>query len=164
MKKVLDGIDGVIRWVENIICVSTLVGIVGITTVGVIARYIFQSGFVWADEVNQALLVAMAMFGSARAVRSDGHTEFTTLSGKLKSKKTRIIFRGIIMTITMIFLIFLFVCSVQYTANGTLLSSALKIPRMYYYISIPIGLGLCVYEYLRAVKRKVIDDPVKEEE
>ena len=30
------------------------------------------------------------MFGSARAVREDGHTEFTTLSSKLRSKKMRI--------------------------------------------------------------------------
>lgn len=164
MKKILDSIDEVIHWIEKIVCVSTLVGIVAITTVGVVARYVFQTGFIWADEVNQGLLVAMAMFGSARAVRTDGHTEFSALSGKAKSKKARILFRAIIMTITMIFLIFLFVCSVQYTANGTLLSTALKIPRMYYYVSIPIGLGLCVYEYIRAVKRKVIADPVKEEE
>lgn len=164
MKKAIDHIDDGIRWIEDFICIFTLVGIVTISTAGVIARYIFHSGFFGADEVNQVLLVAMAMFGSARAVREDGHTEFTTLSSKLRSKKMRIFIRGIIMAITMVFLIFLLICSIQYTANGTLLSTALKIPRMYYYMSIPIGLGLCIYEYLRAMKRKVIDDSVKEEE
>ena len=164
MQKTMDRIDDVIRWIEDIICIFTLAGIVGISTAGVIARYVFHTGFFWADEVNQVLLVAMAMFGSARAVRTDGHTEFTTLSSKPKSKKIRIFIRGMIIAITMVFLVFLLVCSIQYTANGTLLSTALKIPRMYYYMSIPIGLGLCIYEYLRALKRKVIDDSVKEEE
>jgi len=164
MQKTMIRIDDVIRWTEDSICIVTLVGIVGISTASVIARYIFHTGIFWADEVNQVLLVAMAMFGSARAVRVGGHTEFTTLSSKPKSKKTRIFIRGTIMAITMIFLIFLFVCSIQYTVNGRLLSTALKIPRMYYYMPIPIGFGLCIYEYLRAMKRKVIDDPVKEEE
>lgn len=87
MQKTMIRIDDVIRWTEDSICIVTLVGIVGISTASVIARYIFHTGIFWADEVNQVLLVAMAMFGSARAVRVGGHTEFTTLSSKPKSKK-----------------------------------------------------------------------------
>lgn len=164
MGKVLQGIDGVIHRFEDLVCIITLVGIVSIATAGVVARYVFHTGFLWADEVNQALLVAMGMFGSARAVRADGHTEFTALPNKPKSRSVRILIRGIIVAITLVFLVFLLVNSVQYTASGTMLSTVLRIPRMYYYMSIPIGFGLCVYEYLRAIKRKVIDDPVKEEE
>nr|WP_275982241.1 TRAP transporter small permease subunit [Ohessyouella blattaphilus] len=155
--------DKLISWIENIVCVLTLVGIVSIATAGVIARYVFKAGFFWADEVNQALLVAMAMFGSARAVRMNGHTEFTTISSKPKSKKVRIAFRTIIMVITMALLVFLLINLSEYAASGTMLSTVLKIPRMYYYMSMPIGIALCLYEYVRAFKRKVIDDPVTEE-
>lgn len=164
MKKVLDKIDFVIRWIENIVCGTTLFAVVCIASASVIARYIFQTGFLWADEVNQALLVAMGMFGSARAVRMDGHTEFTTLSSKPKSKAVRIGIRAVFMTITIGFLIFLFVNSMKYTSSGTMLSTALKIPRKYYYMSIPMGFGLMIYEYIRAINRKVLNDPVKQEE
>ena len=70
MKKLLTSLDTIIRWGEDIVCGATLAAIVCIATASVIARYIFHTGFLWADEVNQALLVAMGMFGSARAVLS----------------------------------------------------------------------------------------------
>ena len=89
MKKLLTSLDTIIRWVEDIVCGTTLAAIVCIATASVIARYIFHTGFLWADEVNQALLVAMGMFGSARAVRTNGHTEFTMLVNKPKSKGAR---------------------------------------------------------------------------
>lgn len=164
MKKLFDCVDWVIKWFENIVCVGTLLAVVCIASASVVARYIFQSGFLWADEVNQALLVALGMFGSARAIRTDGHTEFTMLSNKIKSRKARIFVRGIFLAITIGFLIFLFVNSYTYTMRGRMLSTVLRVRRMYYYMSIPIGFGLMIYEYCRAAKRRVFDDPVQVEE
>lgn len=164
MKKVLDGVDFVILKLEEIVCVLTLLSIVSIATASVIGRYVFKTGFLWADEVNQALLVAMGMFGSARAVRTKSHTEFTSFSSKPKSKAVRILIRAIIAAVTFFFLVFLLINSAQYAASGKMLSVVLRVPRMYYYISIPIGFALCIYEYLRAVKSRVIDDPVVKEE
>lgn len=164
MKRGYEIVDTIIRWIEDIVCFSTLFALVGIATISVIGRYIFRVGFLWGDEVSQALLVAMGMFGSARAVRMDGHTEFTSLSSKPKSKTVRIVFRAIFMAVTVGFLIFLLVNSAEYTAKGTMLSTVLRIPRKYYYMSIPCGFALMIYEYFSAIKRKVINDPVKQDE
>jgi len=162
LKKVLNGVDTAIRVIEDTVSLATLAAIVCITTAGVIGRYVFQTGFLWADEVNQALLVAMGMFGSARAVRFNGHTEFTSLANKPKSKKVRILIRGAIAVITLFFVVVMLIISAQYTADGTMRSVVLRVPRMYYYMSIPLGFALCVYEYLRAFKRKVMSDPSPE--
>lgn len=164
MKKSLNVIDTVIRWAEDIVSGTTLAAIVCIATASVIARYIFHTGFMWADEVNQALLVAMGMFGSARAVRTNGHTEFTMLVNKPKSKGMRIALRGVFLVITIVFLVLLLIWTAQYTADGTMLSTALRIPRMYYYMSIPMGFALMIYEYLRSARSRVIEDPVSAEE
>ena len=164
MKKMLDAVDVGISWVENVVCIVSLTAIVTIAAASVVARYVFHTGFLWADEVNQALLVAMGMFGCARAVRTNGHTEFTTLSNKPKSKKVRIAIRGIIELITIVFLAFLLVNSIKYTMTGTVVSTVLRVKRMYYYMSIPIGFGLCIYEYLRAFKKRVIQEPESEDE
>ena len=164
MQKTMDRIDDVIRWIEDIICIFTLVGIVGFST-----------------QDNRQIRISYRFFLGRRSepgiAGGDGdvwkckscshgrpHGIYNSFQVNQSRKKIRIFIRGMIIAITMVFLVFLLVCSIQYTANGTLLSTALKIPRMYYYMSIPIGLGLCIYEYLRALKRKVIDDPVKEEE
>ena len=52
----------------------------------------------------------------------------------------------------------------RYTAAGTMLSTTLRIPRMYYYVSIPIGFALMIYEYLRTIKSRTVDDPATEQE
>ncbi len=66
-------------------------------------------GFLWVDEVNQMLLVAVGMFGSARTLCSNGHAEFTSF--------------------------------------------------MYFYMFIPMGFGLCIYEYLKTFKKKILTAP-----
>lgn len=150
-------------WFENIVCVVTLAVIVCITTAAVIGRYVFHAGFLWGDEVNQAVLVAMGMIASARAVRTDGHTEFTSFVGRIKSRTGRIFVRGVIMAITLAFLVFLLVVSLQYVQAGTIRSVVLRVPRMYYYMSIAVGFALCIYEYLKKLKSRVLEDPVSEE-
>lgn len=162
MKKGLRIADTVIRLIEDAVSVGSLVGIVGIAFASTIARYFFKSGFLWGDEVSQALLVLMGMFGCARAVRTNGHTEFTTLQKKIKSKQKRIAVRACILILTVGFLIFLFVTSIGYAQASTLLSAVLKIPRRIYYLPVPIGFALCIYEYIRNIKGKVIDDPVED--
>lgn len=160
--KVLDKLDTVIHFIEDFVSAGTLAAVVAIAASNTIARYVFSTGFLWADEVNQALLVAMAMFGSARAVRTGGHIEFTTVTSLPKSLNVRIFLRALIAAITVGFLIFLFLISLQYTGRGTILSTVLKVPRMYYYMSMPIGFGLCIYEFIRHAKHKVMTDPVHE--
>ena len=149
MKGLFKYIDTAIRRIEDVVSATTLIAIVAIAAANTVGRYVFESGFLWADEVNQALLVAMAMFGSARAVRTGGHTEFTAISNKPKSRGVRMAIRAVILVITVGFLLFLLI-------------TVLKVPRMYYYLSMPIGFALCVYEYIRIAKQKVLADPAAE--
>lgn len=156
---ILKGIDTAIRWLEDTVCAVTLAAIVAIAAANTIDRYVFNSGFLWADEVNQALLIAMAMFGSARAFRTGGHIEFTSIANMPKSHKVRMAIRTIILIFTAVFVVFLFFICAQYAARGTILSTVLKVPRMYYYLSMPIGFGLCIYELVRNAKFKIVNDP-----
>ena len=117
MKGIFKCVDTAVRWIEDIVAATTLIAIVAIAAANTIGRYVFESGFLWADEVNQALLVAMAMFGSARAVRTGGHTEFTAVSNKPKSRVVRIVIRAVILAITIGFLLFLVVTCARYAAR-----------------------------------------------
>ena len=145
--------DSVVAWIEDIVSAFCLAGIVVIAAGSVFGRYVLHTGFLWADEVNQMLLVAMGMFGSARAVRSNGHAEFTSFINNRKSRAA-----------TIVLLVFMFVISMQFTLGGTMKSTVLRIPRMYFYMSIPMGFGLCIYEYLKVVKTKILTDAASEKE
>ena len=154
-------LDKVIWAIEDIVSAVSLAAIVSIAFANVIARYFLHSGFLWADEVSQALLIIMGMFGCARAVRKNGHTQFDLLERKIKDKRLHMVVHSIIMMITLAFLLLLVAVTFQYTVKGTMLSTVLKIPRMYYYVSIPIGFLLCIYEYIRSIGAKHANDSVE---
>ena len=156
--------DSVVAWIEDIVSAFCLAGIVVIAAGSVFGRYVLHTGFLWADEVNQMLLVAMGMFGSARAVRSNGHAEFTSFINNRKSRAARIAMRAAINILTIVLLVFMFVISMQFNLGGTMKSTVLRIPRMYFYMSIPMGFGLCIYEYLKVVKIKILTDAASEKE
>ena len=163
MRQALKRIDQVIEWIENLLCAGTLVAIVCICGAQVVLRYAFGTGIFWADEVNQALVVGMGVFGCARAVRFKGHTELTLVEKRIASRKVRIGYRAVISVVALVVLVMLFVTSLQHTLNATVLKSVvLRVPRMYYYMSMPIGLGFTVYEFLKLLRERIMND--KEEE
>lgn len=163
-KKTFKKVDSMVAWIEDIVSGTSLAAVVIIAAASVFGRYVLHTGILWADEVNQMLLVAMGMFGSARAVRFNGHTEFTSFINNRKSRKMRILLRAIINILAIMALIFMFLISVQFASKGTMKSTVLKVPRMYFYISIPIGFGLCIYEYLKVLKIRILTDIKSENE
>ena len=156
--------DTVVAWIEDLVSGSCLAAVVLIAVASVFGRYVLHTGFLWADEVNQALLVAVGMFGSARAVRYNGHAEFTSFIASRKSRAVRVAMRAIFNIATIALLVFMFVISLQFTMAGTMKATVTRVPRMYFYMSIPMGFGLCIYEYLKVIKSKILTDPVSEEE
>lgn len=161
---ILKKFDTVVAWIEDIISASCLAAIVIIASGSVFGRYVLHTGFLWADEVNQTLLVAMGMFGSARAVRSNGHAEFTSFINNRKSRAVRVAMRTVIHILTIVLLVFMFVIAVRFTLGGTMKSTVLRVPRMYFYMSIPMGFGLCIYEYLKVLKKKIVTDTKSDNE
>ncbi len=160
---VLDKVDLVVHGIEDVVCGVSLVIIICVAAVQLVLRYFFNSGLLWGDEVNQALIVAMGMMGCAKAIRSNGHTELTVLTKKPKSPQVRIAIRAVINVVSLITLIVLFYFSFQYTLSAqNLRSVTLRVPRMYYYMSMPIGLGFSIYEFLRIIKTRIMNDPPEE--
>ena len=81
-----------VAWIEDIVSAFCLAGIVVIAAGSVFGRYVLHTGFLWADEVNQILLVAMGMFGSARAVVQWSCRIYLFINNR-KSRAMRIVMR-----------------------------------------------------------------------
>ena len=45
MKEIFQKIDTLIRWIEDFVCGTALIGIVAIAAANVVGRYIFHTGF-----------------------------------------------------------------------------------------------------------------------
>lgn len=65
--------------------------------------------------------------------------------------------RAAINLLTIALLVFMFVISMQFTLGGTMKSTVLRVQNVFY-MSIPMGFVLCIYEYLKVVKTKILTD------
>jgi TRAP-type C4-dicarboxylate transport system permease small subunit len=70
----------------GVVCVITMMGL---TTIDVTARYVFNSPTLWADEMSSYLLIAIVFMGLAPNVRHDGHIRIDVLTN-LVSGSTRV--------------------------------------------------------------------------
>lgn len=162
MKTAFHYVDTTVRWAEDLVCGVLMVAIICICGAQLILRYFFHGGILWADEVNQALMVAMGAVGCAKAIRLNGHTELTSLLRKPKNPNVRIALRAIVNVVSLGVLMVLFYTSAIYAASGTVKSVVLRIPRFWFYLSMPIGFGLSIYEFLKIIKDRILNDPPEE--
>ena len=154
--------DNLIGHLENIGVGITFAGIVILVTVCVFFRYVLKSGFMWSAEVQEVLVVAMAMFGCAKATREGGHTELTALT-KLFPRTGRVAIRTITSILTVIFLAVFVWTSYKYTiSSGMLKTIMLKIPYKYFYMWLPIGMALNLYEFIKRIPDRIKNDPPEE--
>lgn len=75
MKKALRLFDRFLYWVETLTSTGALIVITALVFGQVILRYLFSKSMPWAEEVIITLIIAMAMFGAARGVRSHAHVD-----------------------------------------------------------------------------------------
>lgn len=61
----------------GVVCVVVMMGL---TTVDVIARYVFNSPTLWADELASYLLIAIVFLGLAPNVRQDAHIRIDVIT------------------------------------------------------------------------------------
>ena len=164
--------DRLVEIIENVLCAAPMAVILMLEVVHVFYRYVLRSGLVWSDEVITNLLVIVVMFGGARAIRFNEHTELTGTADSLPGP-LRTLVRIITTAATLIFIAVLFWSSINFvTGTGNLKTTYLRIPNAYCYMALAVGSGFMLYEFVKTLRyritRNVIDiyDPenYKEEE
>jgi C4-dicarboxylate transporter DctQ subunit len=69
-------VDRIVAVIVECLCavgVLCVVAMMSLTTADVIARYVFSSPTMWADEMASYLLIAIVFLGLAQNLRTDGH-------------------------------------------------------------------------------------------
>jgi len=75
-------IEKISYWLDYItrLFIATFLGVMTIAlTVQIIARSVFQGGFVWTDELSRFLMIALIFFGAASATRDNTHITVSVL-------------------------------------------------------------------------------------
>ena len=110
----------------------------------VVARYVFNVSFIWAEELSQYLMVWVTFLGAAYAYGLNEHIGLDFVVDRIRSEKARTVIRllGEICIGAVIFVIAWFGWDVAVSATN--LSPALDIPMTFVYGVVPLTGALMV--------------------
>jgi tripartite ATP-independent transporter DctM subunit len=112
-------IETALNWSASFLVVAdTLILLIGVT-----ARYVFRAPLVWSDELASLLFMWLAMFGAIIAYRRGEHMRMTFFV-RLASPATRVLFDTFAVTSSLLFLIFIFMPSVEHADDARFIVTA----------------------------------------
>ena len=80
LSALLSKLDRLGQQLENFALVLMLGGMITIAVGQIVLREVFETGFVWADELLKLMVLWLAMVGSVAACRDDRHIRIDVLS------------------------------------------------------------------------------------
>lgn len=89
LSTLFDRLDRVGQLLENIALVAMLGGMIILAFGQIVLREVFETGFVWADELIKLMVLWLAMIGAVAASRDDRHIRIDVLSQVLPDGVTR---------------------------------------------------------------------------
>jgi TRAP-type C4-dicarboxylate transport system permease small subunit len=96
----LNKISGVVEKVVDVFLIAAFMTMTVFYFSSIVARYVFNSGINWAEELTRYLNVGMVMLGSGTLARYGGHTNITVLELAVKGRaKTAVMLLQQILTI-----------------------------------------------------------------
>jgi C4-dicarboxylate transporter DctQ subunit len=130
----------------------------------VVLRYIFNSPNIWAEELARYCLIYISLFASAVAIRRYNHIRIDFFVNFFP-KKTWKFFNLFAYILMLMFLIFLFYYGVKITLQtGNQITSGLKLPISYIYVSIPIGTFFMIVFIIENLYREFVKPAFSKEE
>lgn len=160
--RILRLIDNSIAWIEKTALAIGVLGMTSISIANVFMRNLAGHSLVFADELNQMLIIAVTFLGVGYAARQGRHIRMTAIFDQLGhgARKTMMI---LITLFTAALLFVLAWYSLDYVAHTRLMNSvtpALQIPLYLIYAVVPAGLTLGGVQYLLAAVRNIVEKDV----
>lgn len=148
MKKILRLLDRI----ENIICVTCILVMLGLAFANVIGRYVLHSSISYTEEVTCALFVLLCVMGTAIAARAQTHLGLTVLIEHFSIKMQRTIgfCANLLSAACCILLFYLSVQMVQNQIQLQTVSATLQLPTWIYGACLPVGALFMSVRFIQA--------------
>jgi TRAP-type C4-dicarboxylate transport system permease small subunit len=129
-----------------------LAGLAAICLAQVIARYVFNASFSWAEEISIVILLWAAWGGACLAFKANAHLRMNLLEERLRPKSKA----GLRLILD--FMVILFLAIIAFTSRLTIdamanitLGSLPSVPINVMYWSVPVGCLLMIYYAIRSM-------------
>ena len=162
MKKILN----TILKIDYVIAVTAVTALIGVTFFGVFMRYLFNSPFVWLEEVQMWLIIWVVFYGGAAAVRSGNHVsiEFIVERFPKNLHKMATLLEVIVVTVVLWFLSTNSIALIQQYIKTSRVTNILHIPFVFIYSAVPIGCFLIVLNFILLAIEELTGKQILEEE
>lgn len=165
LKAIIRGLMALDRAITAVEKWSLVIGVLGMAAVSVgnvFMRNVLGESLVFADELNQVLIILVTFIGVGYAAREGRHIRMTAIYDQLgrRAKKVMMI---IIASITAALLFILAVFSASYVIHVHQVSQvtpALGIPLYLVYLVAPVGLTLGGVQYVLTIIRNLVEPEV----
>ena len=131
---------------------AALGAVVGICFVQVVARYVFNASFTWAEEISVIILLWATWWGACLAIKQQNHLKVKILEERVSQKSV------VILRLALYCLAIIFLGMIAWMSKSLIESSAFMtlfslpdVPRNVMNYSVPTGCVLMVYYLLRSI-------------
>lgn len=132
------------------IAIFSIAVIVVSVTMGIIARYVFGSPFLWTEELSVLMLVWLSFTSIATATVKKRHIVADFLVQNMRQQQKEMI-SMIGYGLSIVFLFFVMVSAIKMLPTLTFKTAALKISRKLYYYPLILVLPLMVMVYITEI-------------
>jgi TRAP-type C4-dicarboxylate transport system permease small subunit len=135
-----------------------LVGLIVVTILGVVMRYVVSAPLTWLEEIQMWLIVWLTLFGGSYVFRIGGHVAIEMIADMCPPPIRRLL-EAVVAVIVLCVLGFLvwtgwLLVMVQYNADRT--TDVLGIPYALIYAAIPVAGVLMMVNYIAAELRSFV--------
>lgn len=157
------GIFRAVTKLEEVCLAWGMIGIAALTIGNVVARSLFDTSLVFAEEISQFLIVFVTFVGLGYGASQGRHIRMTALYDQLSARWRKALMVHIALT-TSALMFYLTYLSVDYVLGtvkvlGTV-SPALQVPLWMVYLSAPFGFFLCGIQYAMTFAKNLMAEDV----
>ncbi|SDH16359.1 C4-dicarboxylate transporter, DctQ subunit [Alteribacillus persepolensis] len=155
-------IHGISEWIDRFvraIITTFLIVMTGILAAQIIARSVFQGGFVWTDEMARFLMIAFVFLGASAAIKDRSHITVSILEDwKPSLKKWLAPIQWVVMMAYAVFIVIVGFETLSIVRHQ--LSVNMGISMGYVYIVLPIAALIMIIHLVARIGKKEKEEEV----
>lgn len=162
LTRVLRVLDRGIVAIERFVLAASVLAMAAVNIANVAGRNLFNHSLIFAEEINQALIVLCTFMGVGFGVRYGRHIRMSAIYDQLRGAARKTLW-VIICLATAALLIMLAYYAALYVADRYQVGEvtpALRIPVYLIYVWVPVGLALGGIQYVLAAVRNLVSEGV----
>lgn len=156
--KLIMSLSNIVNKVERFLVIILGTVLLGSLSAGVISRYVFNSPIFWSDELALFCLAWITFVGASMSLKAKASPSITMLTDSVNPKIRKVI-QVIANVILLIFVVYIFYLSIVWITGPTIshqISTSLKWPKIYFYLSVPVSFFLMIVHTLELVLKAAL--------